>query len=132
VLAAVAVMVAVGTQLSQVRDLHGTPRVLHILLAVITVVSSWLFTQNVFAQHYAHDFYLARLRGARDPLTFPGTDEPLYLDFFYFASIIGTSGQTADVCFNGSALRPVGTVHCIIAFFFNASLLALSINVAAS
>ena len=41
------------------------------------------------------------------------------------------SGQPADVCFHGSALRPVGTVHCVVAFFFNASLLALSINVAA-
>jgi uncharacterized membrane protein len=131
VLAAVAVLVAVGTQLSQVKNLEGTPRVLHVLLAVATVASSWLFTQSVFAQHYAHDFYLARVRGAPDPLSFPGTNDPLYADFFHFACVIGTSGQTADISFNGSALRPVGTVHCIVAFFFNASLLALSINVAA-
>jgi uncharacterized membrane protein len=121
----------VGTQLSQVKHLEGTARLLHVLLAVMTVVSSWLFTQAVFAQHYAHDFYLARVRGAPDPLGFPGTKDPLYADFFYFACSIGTSGQPADVCFHGSALRPVGTVHCVVAFFFNASLLALSINVAA-
>ena len=131
VLAAAAVLLAVGTQLAQVRHLQGTERIAHVLLAVLTTVSSWLFVQTVFAVHYAHDFYLARLHGAPDPLTFPGTAEPCYADFFYFACVIGTSGQTADVCFNGSALRPVGTLHCIIAFFFNASLLALAINVAA-
>ena len=42
-----------------------------------------------------------------------------------------TSAQTADISFQGSALRPVGTLHCVVAFFFNASLLALSINVVA-
>jgi uncharacterized membrane protein len=130
-LAAVAVLLAVGTQLSQVRNLEGTSRVLHVLLSVATIASSWLFTQSVFAQHYAHDFYLARVRGAPDPLSFPGTQDPLYADFFHFACVIGTSGQTADIAFTGSALRPIGTVHCIVAFFFNASLLALSINVAA-
>ena len=52
-------------------------------------------------------------------------------DFFYFACVIGTSGQTADVAFATSALRRVGTLHCVLAFFFNTTLLALTINVAA-
>ena len=52
--------------------------------------------------------------------------------FLHFACVIGTAGQIADISFQGSALRPVGTVHCIVAFFFNASLLALAINVGAS
>lgn len=132
VLASSAVLLAVGTQLSQVKNLEGGLRVAHVLLAVLTIVSSWLFTQSIFALQYAHDFYAARLAGAQDPLRFPGTPEPLYGDFFHFACVIGTSGQTADISFNGPALRPVGTVHCIISFFFNASLIALSINVAAS
>jgi len=131
VLGAAAVLLAVGTQLSQVRNLHGTERVAHVALAVLTIVSTWLFMQSVFALHYAHDFYLARVHGAPEPLSFPGTPDPLYGDFLHFACVIGTSGQTADISFHGSALRPVGTVHCIVAFFFNASLLALAINVAA-
>lgn len=131
VLAAAAVLLAVGTQLSQVKGLEGPPRIAHLLLAVLTVVSSWLFMQTLFALHYAHDFYLARHRKAPDPLSFPGTPNPLYVDFFHFACVIGTAGQTADISFSGSALRPVGTLHCIVAFFFNASLLALAINVAA-
>jgi len=131
VLAAAAMLVAVGTQLGQARDLHGSARALHVSFAVLTIITSWLFTQVVFALHYAHDFYLARLRGRKDPLDFPGTPDPSYFDFFHFACIIGTSAQTADITFMGPALRPVGTLHCIVAFFFNASLIALSINVVA-
>jgi uncharacterized membrane protein len=132
VVAAGAILLAVGTQLGLARELHGTQRAWHMLLAVVTVLTSWLFMQVLFALHYAHDFYLARLRGAPDPLAFPGTPDPTYGDFFHFSCVIGTSGQTADISFFGSAMRPVGTVHCIVAFFFNASLIALSINVVAS
>jgi uncharacterized membrane protein len=132
ILASAAVLVAVGTQLAQVKNYHGSQRVVHILLSVLTVVTSWLFTQTVFATHYAHDFYLARARQRQDPLAFPGTKDPLYGDFFHFACVIGTAGQTADISFNGSTLRPIGTLHCIVAFVFNTTLIALSINVVAS
>jgi uncharacterized membrane protein len=131
VLSALAVLLAVGTQLALVKDLHGPIRAAHVSLAALTVVTSWLFTQVLFALHYAHDFYMCRIRGAEDPLTFPGTRDPGYADFFHFACVIGTAAQTADICFNGSAFRPVGTLHCILSFFFNATLLALSINLAA-
>jgi uncharacterized membrane protein len=131
ILAALAVLLAVGTQLAEVKDLHGRDRIFHVALAALTVFTSWLFTQVLFALHYAHDFYLCRVRGAQDPLAFPGTPDPDYADFFHFACVIGTASQTADISFNGPALRPVGTLHCILAFFFNATLLALSINLAA-
>lgn len=131
VVAAAAVLLAVGSQLAAVKGTDGLPRTLHIAMAALTVGTSWLFTQVLFALHYAHDFYMARLHKQPDPLTFPGTTEPRYGDFLYFACVIGTSGQTADVCFNGSALRGVGTLHCVLAFFFNATLLALTINIAA-
>lgn len=131
VMAAVAVLLAVGTQLSQARDMEGLERIGHVVLAALTVLTSWLFTQVVFGLHYAHDFYLARLRGEPDPLLFPGTPEPTYADFFHFAFVIGAAAQTADISFQGPALRPVGTVHSTVAFFFNASLVALSVNVVA-
>jgi uncharacterized membrane protein len=131
VLAAAAVLLAVGTQLAQIKGLESH-RAGHLVLAGLTVVSSWLFTQVLFALHYAHDFYAARVSGMADPLLFPGTRDPGYMDFVHFACVIGTASQTADISFNGAGLRPVGTLHCIVAFFFNATLLALAINVAAS
>jgi uncharacterized membrane protein len=131
VLAAAAVLLAVGTQLATVKDLQGPARRLHIGLAALTVLTNWLFTQVLFALHYAHDFYAARIRGEPELLVFPGTPDPLYADFVYFAVVIGTSGQTADVAFNGTAIRRVGALHCVLAFFFNATLLALAINITA-
>ncbi|MBE7939581.1 MULTISPECIES: DUF1345 domain-containing protein [Ramlibacter] len=131
VVSALAVLLAVGSQLAQAKDMHGGRRELHLALAALTVLTSWLFTQVLFALHYAHDFYSARVRGELDPLAFPSTPDPDYADFLYFSCVIGAAAQTADVSFNGPALRPVGTLHCILAFFFNATLLALSINLAA-
>jgi len=131
VLAAAAVILAAGTQLAQAHEMRGFGRAGHLGLTALTVITAWMFTQVLFALHYAHDFYTARILGDADPLVFPGTPDPVYMDFIYFACVIGTSGQTADVSFNGPGLRTVGTLHCIVAFFFNASLLALSINLAA-
>jgi uncharacterized membrane protein len=131
VVAAVAVLLAVASQLIVVKSLPGSAKAPHLALAALTVLTSWLFTQTLLALNYAHDFYTARALGQPDPLTFPGTIEPSYGDFFYFACVIGTSGQTADVTFNGAALRPVGTLHCILAFFFNTTVLALTVNIAA-
>ena len=130
--AAVAVLLAVGSQLAAIKDLHGTARAPHVAMVVLTVCTSWLFTQTLFMLHYAHEFYDARRVKGPDPLVFPGTTEPNYSDFFYFACVIGTSGQTADVPFNGARLRAVGTLHCILAFAFNTTVLALTINIAAS
>ena len=132
VLAAMAVLFAVGTQLAHVKDLESRARALPTALAGLTVLMSWLFTQVLFAQHYAHDFYAARMHGSPDPLLFPGTADPGYGDFLHFACVIGTAAQTADISFNGSGLRGVGTLHCVVAFFFNAILLALAINIAAT
>lgn len=131
VLASLTVLYAIASQLAVVKDLHGLQRSRHVGLAALTVLSSWLFTQTMFALQYAHDFYLARTRSLPDPLAFPGTTEPNYLDFLYFACVIGTSGQTADISFYGSALRGMGLVHCVLSFFFNTTVLALTINIAA-
>ena len=61
---------------------------------------------------------------------FPGGQPPDYGDFLYFASVIGASGQTADVSFTSRKMRRTGTVHCVLAFFFNTTLVALTINIA--
>lgn len=38
--------------------------------------------------------------------------------------------QTADVSFTSRLMRRTGTVHCVLAFFFNTTLVALTINIA--
>ena len=131
VVASVVVLVATGSQLSAVKDLHGSAKSWHVALAAATVLTSWLFTQVLLALHYAHDFYAARARHEPEGLDFPGTPEPDYFDFLYVACVIGTSGQTADVAFSSRAMRRVGGLHCVLAYFFNTGVLAITINIAA-
>jgi uncharacterized membrane protein len=121
---------AIVAELAVVKDLHGTLRYSHIALAALTIVSSWAFTQVMFALHYAHDYYLNVARGEPGGLEFPGGHAPDYGDFLYFACVIGTSGQTADVSFSGRRMRRTGLLHCVLAFFFNTTLVALTINIA--
>jgi len=102
----------------------------HITLAVLTILSSWAFTQVMFALHYAHDYYVAEAKGHPGGLEFPGGHAPDYGDFLYFACVIGTSGQTADVSFSSRVMRRTGLVHCVLAFLFNTTLIALTINIA--
>ena len=132
VVSAVASLAAIGGQLSAVKDMHGGLRLAHIALAALTVVSSWAFIQVMFSLHYAHDYYYALSHGKPAPLQFPGDEPPGYGDFFYFSAVIGTSGQTADVSFSSRSLRRVGSVHCVLAYLFNTTVLALLINIGAS
>jgi uncharacterized membrane protein len=121
---------AIVAELAVVKDLHGTVRYAHIVLAALTILTSWAFTQTMFAIHYAHDYYVTALHGEHGGLEFPGGQPPDYGDFLYFACVIGTSGQTADVSFTNRKMRRIGTVHCVLAFFFNTTLVALTINIA--
>ena len=131
VIAAVASLAAIAGQLSIVKDMRGALKVEHIALAGVTVLLSWAFTHTMMALHYAHDYYAAVCRDRDGGLAFPKDDKPDYGDFVYFAFVIGTSGQTADVSFTSKSVRRVGAVHCVLAFLFNTTVLALSINIAA-
>lgn len=132
ILAALVALGAVTAQLAVARDLHGSLRYQHVGLAAATIVTAWAFTQTMFALHYAHDYYVAECRGRSGGLDFPGGHAPDYGDFLYFACVIGTSAQTADVSFTSRTMRRVGLVHCVLAFFFNTTVLALTINIASS
>ena len=119
-------------ELSTLHELSGTDKLLHIALTGATVASSWLFMHLMFAMHYAHDYYLSERRGQEPGLAFPQEPQPDYWDFLYFSAVIGTSGQTADVSFTSTAMRRTGLVHCVLAYFYNTTVLALTINIAAS
>jgi uncharacterized membrane protein len=132
VVAAVASLAAIAGELAVVKDMHGFAKTAHIALAGCTVLTSWAFIQIMFALHYAHDYYAAVCHSRAAGLQFPGEEQPDYGDFFYFAAVIGTSGQTADVAFATKPMRRIGSMHCILAYLFNTTVLALLINIGAS
>lgn len=100
-------------------------------LATVTIVLSWSFVHTIFALHYAHEYYAERSSG-HDGLTFVGEDKPDYWDFVYFSVVIGMTAQTADVTIASRPIRRAATAHGVISFFFNVTLLALTVNIAAS
>jgi len=125
--------VAIIAELATTKDATGWFKALHIGLSGLTLLTSWAFIHTAFAFHYAHGYYARENRApGTQCLIFPNTDQPHYTDFLYFAFIIGTSGQTADVSFATTAIRRTGTIHCVLAYLFNATVLALMINIAAS
>lgn len=131
VVASVISLLAIAAQLAIAKDLIGFSKYAHIALAAVTVITSWSFAQMMFALHYAHAYYQGEVDAHAGGLEFPGTKAPEYLDFLYVACVIGTSGQTADVSFSTSAMRRIGLLHCVLSFFYNATMIALTINIAA-
>jgi len=130
ILAALMSLGGIVAELSLAKQLHGELKLAHMGLVAITVFTTWSFTQVMFALHYAHEYYMAHHDGIAGGLEFPGGHAPDYGDFLYVACVIGTSGQTADVSFSSRNLRRIGLVHCVLAFFFNTTLVALTINLA--
>lgn len=134
ILVIVAVTATLGSivmELATVKELQGPIRYAHVALAGLSILTAWTFTHVIFALHYAHDYYAAIVDHRPGGLIFPEEEEPDYADFLYFSFVIGTSGQTADVNFSSKSMRRTGLVHCVTAFFFNTTLLALTINIAA-
>lgn len=129
---------AIVSMLAGTKDLPSPIAGLHVALAAVTVLLSWLFLHTTFAVHYAHDYYGSsddgRGRGARTRggLAFPDEKVPDYWDFLYFAFVIGMTGQVSDVAVSSRPLRRLALLHGVIAFFFNTVILALTINIAAS
>jgi uncharacterized membrane protein len=104
-----------------------------IVLIVVTLIVAWLFGNLIFAVHYTHMFYdPAPMGGDHEGLAFPGGGEPDFLDFCYFAFVIGMTFQVSDVAIASRRIRRVATVHALIAFFFNIGVVALTVNVVAS
>jgi uncharacterized membrane protein len=102
----------------------------HLALATITILLSWTFVHVIFALHYAHEFYAEKPRGGG--LMFPGGEEPDYWDFLYFSLVIGMTSQVSDVAVTGRTIRRTVAAHGVVSFLFNAALIALTVNIAAS
>jgi len=102
----------------------------HVVLAALTILLSWAFIHAIFALHYAHEFYDETDGGG---LAFPGSDPaPDYWDFVYFSFVIGMTSQVSDVAVTSKRIRRAVAAHGVVAFIFNAALLALTVNIAAS
>ena len=130
VAAAAASMGAIFAELGTVPGVARAPG--QLVLATLTIVLSWGFIHSMFALHYAHEFYGDGRDHVIGGMSFPGDDEPDYFDFMYFSFTIGMCAQVSDVTVSSKAIRRMVLAHSIVSFLFNAALLALTVNIAAS
>ena len=128
--AALLSLVAIVALLATVKQVSGSERTMHVLLAAGTVVSSWWLVPTIFTLHYTDEFYSAS--DDDRPLLFPDTRRPVFWDFAYFSFTIAAACQTADVSTANTSIRKVVLAHSLIAFLFNASILGFAVNVSAS
>jgi len=97
------------------------------VIVVATLLLAWLFSNSLYALHYAHLGYRGKSKCLG--VEFPDTPAPTYWDFVYFAFTLGMTFQTSDVSISDSGIRRVVTMHCLEAFVFNIGVLAFTINI---
>ncbi|AYJ86784.1 DUF1345 domain-containing protein [Sphingomonas paeninsulae] len=122
-----AILTAVFSELG-VKGGGGSPKA----LIVGTLAVAWIYSNTVYALHYAHLYYVD---GAKGGLNFSGKDDdgpdagPEYSDFIYFSYTLGMTFQTSDTGVTSRHMRKIVTAHSLAAFVFNIGVLAFSINV---
>lgn len=133
--AACASLLAIGFILHDTKGLPPALLFLHLALSICTIIGSWLLVHTIFASHYAKDYY------QDDPATseiddmggldFPNCSMPDYWDFLYYSFVVGMTSQVSDVQVLSRKMRRLTLFHGVLSFFFNTSILAMSINIIA-
>lgn len=133
ILTVTSALATIAAIIFELGSAHGSDRhFTQLLLAILTILSSWFLIHTIFAVHYAHEYYGERGGTKKSGLKFPGDEDPDYWDFVYFSFVIGMTAQVSDVAVTSKAIRQTVTAHSIVSFLFNVSLLALTITIAAN
>lgn len=137
----IAAALALVVLVTVASELHpgGAPTMMGTAYPVLTILVAWFFGNTVYTLHYAHLYYDqvgAEESGGGDVgdrggLKFPNCNTPDYWDFAYFAFNLGMAFQVSDVTCTSRAMRRAVLAHCMIAFFFNIGVVALTINIVA-
>ena len=132
--AASASFLAIAFILKETKGKESNIVIPHVILAVVTIIGSWLLVHTIFAMHYAREYYQdhptqSHLKAGG--LDFPDNTEPDYWDFLYFSFVIGMTSQVSDVPITSRSLRRLALMHSILSFFYNTAIVAMSINIIA-
>lgn len=115
------------------KDKLADQRELAVIFSITGMMFSWIMVHTIFTFHYAHMFYDAGKDDTPEgtALVFPGENKPDYLDFAYFAFIIGMTFQVSDVQIRSGKIRKTALLHGLLAFALNTFVVALTINLIA-
>lgn len=104
---------------------------LYLPVAITGMMTSWSMVHTIYTFHYAHLYYddadddkNVRAGG----LKFPKDAEPNYVDFAYFAFVVGMTFQVSDVVITSHKIRRIVLLHGLLSFLLNTFVVALTIN----
>ena len=129
--AAIIVALREGSQGGPGKDAHGGGVPYLSLIAIATLVLSWLCVQALFTLHYAHR-YFGEVDDRGEPgggFTITGDKPNTYRDFIYIAVCIGACFQVSDFGPMNTKFRNLITAHALISFGFNALVISLGVGI---
>lgn len=135
IMAAFASLLAVVILLQAKTDLSRQELIAHTVISIACVISSWWLVHTVFTLRYAHFYYCDMDHDKKgknikpESLIFPNEAEPDYLDFTYFAFVLGMTFQVSDVQITSRRIRRLAWMHGVLSFAFNTIIVAFTINI---
>lgn len=97
-----------------------------LLMAVTSVVLSWVLVHTLFMLRYAEQYHLGEVPGGID---FNQDAAPRYSDFAYLAFTIGMTFQVSDTNLQTPAMRSLALRQALLSYLFGTVILATTVNV---
>ena len=119
-------------ELSAAKQAGAGAAVVHVSLALATVVGSWLLVPTLFTLNYASLYHGGAQTGGLNFQDSSKGFEPDYGDFLYFSFTIAVASQTADVAITNRPMRRLALTQSLLSFVFNTTILAFTINMVAT
>lgn len=108
-------------------------KIMTVILSMAGMMLSWIMVHTIFTFHYANMYYYRAEddTSCSTALDFPEEKSPDYIDFAYFAFVIGMTFQVSDIAINSRNIRRTALAHGLLAFALNTFVVALTINLVA-
>jgi len=126
-LASVASLFALMFVLVEAKAIHGPAKVLLAVLAISSVVLSWLLVHTLFTLRYAELYYTGEDGG----VDFKQEEAPRYADFAYLSFTLGMTFQVSDTDIRSSEIRITALRHALLSYVFGSVILAATVNLIA-
>ena len=116
------------------QDVSNTAKIIYLPISIGGMLLSWIMVHTTFTFHYANLYYDD---DEDDPtkhaegLNFPDEKKPDYIDFAYFAFVIGMTFQVSDVEISSRKIRRTALLHGLLSFGLNTFVVALTVNLVA-
>jgi uncharacterized membrane protein len=121
-LTAAAVAVIVTIAIAQQEEFRSEP--VYILLALLTVASSWLLMVFSFAQRYQR----LGVTADDEPFRFHIPDVPRFGDYFTLATLLSTMAATIPAEISSRRAWLTVRTNVVIAFLFNSVIIAMMVS----